>query len=69
MIGTIIMGSTAALLAGTAALELVDGMVDRRRSQQVRPLKPAPVSALNQAQATVVTAEAWSEPEVLRKAA
>lgn len=68
MIGTIIAGSTAAFLAGTAALELVDGMIDRRRLQLSRPQRVA-VAAPRQTLAPVAAGKASNEPEILLKAA
>lgn len=68
MIGTIIAGSTAVFLAGTAALDVVDGLIDRRRLQQLPQAKRAPVAPLSQTQA-VTTAQASNEPEILLKAA
>ncbi len=65
MIGTIIVGSAAAFLASTAALDLVDGIVDRRRLMAVKPAQPRVAAPAVQAPA----ARNWEAPETLLKAA
>lgn len=66
MFGTLVIGSVALFLASTAALEMVDALVDRRRLNSVKPQRIAePVRISVQAP----VAAAWEAPEKLLKAA
>jgi hypothetical protein len=66
MFGTLVIGSVALFLASTAALEMVDALVDRRRLNSVKPQRIA-VPVRNAVQAPA--AAAWEAPEKLLKAA
>lgn len=66
MIGTIIAGSAAVFLASTAALDIVDGIVDRRRQMTLKPQSAAPAV---QTQTQIQAAQNWEAPETLLKAA
>ncbi len=65
MIGTIIAGSAAVFLASTAALDMLDGIVDRRRQMTIKPAQPRVASPAIQAP----VAQNWEAPETLLKAA
>ncbi len=65
MIGTIIAGSAAVFLASTAALDMVDGIVDRRRLMSVKPQQ----SRVAAPAAQTPVAQNWEAPETLLKAA
>ncbi len=66
MFGTLVVGSAALFLASTAALEMVDALVDRRRQNSAKPQNLA-VPARVSVQTPV--AAAWEAPEKLLKAA
>jgi len=66
MFGTLVVGSAALYLASTAALEMVDALVDRRRQNSAKPQNlalPARVAV------QTPVAAAWEAPEKLLKAA
>ncbi|HEY1076453.1 MAG TPA: hypothetical protein VGE51_07165 [Fontimonas sp.] len=64
MIGTLIAGSTAVFLAATAALDMVDGIVDRRRLNTAKPQPPRVAVPVASAPAT----PSWQAPELLKAA-
>ena len=66
MFGTIVAGSAALFLASTAALELVDTLVDRRRLSGMKPQNIAIPSRTTDQPPVSVT---WEAPETLLKAA